>query len=245
MRRDVARAVGGLAAVGGATVVYARWLDVTNATTVALSFLLIVLVVAATSRLWVAGLTSIVAMLCFNFFFLPPTGTLTIADPENWIALLAFVAVSLVASNLSSVARARTNEALSRRDEVTRLFDVSRDILLLTDSDEAIAPLANLIARRFALDYAAICLPQGSSKWRVAEAGSLMLTLDRDELRRALAESDAHRTVDSGGHAVRLVPLRFGARAVGLLAVAGRPKLTPQIHRRSTCSPTQDSPGFP
>ena len=61
--------------------------------------------VAATSRLWVAVVTSVVAMLCFNFFFLPPVGTFTIADPQNWVALFAFLAVSLVASNLSAVAR--------------------------------------------------------------------------------------------------------------------------------------------
>ena len=47
-------------------------------------------------------------MLCLNFFFLPPVGTFTIADPQNWVALFAFLAVSLVASNLSAVARART-----------------------------------------------------------------------------------------------------------------------------------------
>ena len=71
---------------------------------------MIVLVVAATSRLWVAIVTSVVAMLCFNFFFLPPVGTFTIADPQNWVALFAFLAVSLVASNLSAVARARTQK---------------------------------------------------------------------------------------------------------------------------------------
>ena len=223
MPRDVVHALGSLAAVAAVTAAYSRWLHVSNATTVALSFLLIVLVAAATSRLWVAGLTSIVAMLCFNFFFLPPLGTLTIVDPQNWVALLTFIAVSLVASNLSSTARARRDEALSRRDEVARLFDLSRDILLLTDSDEAIAPLANLVARRFALDYVGDLPAPGRLDGAVAEAGSLMLTLDRGQLGPAMAAADGHRTIDAGGHAVRLVPLRFGARAVGLLAVAGRP----------------------
>ena len=78
-------------------------------------------------------------MLCFNFFFLPPVGTFTIADPQNWVALFAFLAVSLVASNLSAVARARTQEAVGRRDELARLFDLSRDVLMMTDSREALA----------------------------------------------------------------------------------------------------------
>jgi two-component system sensor histidine kinase KdpD len=121
---------------------------------------MIVLVVAATSRLSAAMVTSVVAMLSFNFFFLPPVGTLTIADPQNWVALLAFLAVSLVASNLSAVARARTKEALGRRDELARLFDLSRDVMVITDSREAISMLARSIARRFDLEFVAIALPR-------------------------------------------------------------------------------------
>jgi len=73
-----------------------RWPQVSNTTTVALGFLVVVLLVAATARLWVAVTTSIIAMLAFNFFFLPPVGQLVIADPQNWMALFAFLAVSLV-----------------------------------------------------------------------------------------------------------------------------------------------------
>jgi two-component system, OmpR family, sensor histidine kinase KdpD len=98
-------------------------------------------------------------MLCFNYFFLPPVGTWTIADPHNWVALFAFLAVSLVASNLSAVARARADEALSRRDELARLFDLSRDILLTTESREAMPSLARVVARRFDLAFVAIALP--------------------------------------------------------------------------------------
>jgi two-component system sensor histidine kinase KdpD len=214
--------------------VYARWFHVTNATTVALSFLLIVLVVSAVSRLWTAVVASIAAMLCFNFFFLPPVGTFTIADPQNWVALFAFLAVALVASNLASVARARTDEARARRDEVARLFDLSRDVLLMTDSDEAVSLLARFIARRFDLDYAAICLPRPSG-WEIAEGGPLSLVLDRAQLDMTLAgasrtlEFDAqqrtyagHRTLEIGGHSVELVPLRLGSKPVGLLASSGR-----------------------
>ena len=110
MSRDAGRALLGAGAVLALTVLYTRWLGVHDATTAALSFLMVVLVVAATSHLWAAVTTSVVAVLCFNFF-LPPVGTFTIVDPQNWIALFAFLAVSLVASNLSSVARARAEEA--------------------------------------------------------------------------------------------------------------------------------------
>jgi two-component system, OmpR family, sensor histidine kinase KdpD len=72
------------------------------------------------------------AFLCFNYFFLPPVGTWTIADPENWVALFTLLAVSIIASHLSAQARQRTTEATARRDELARLFDLTRDILLTT-----------------------------------------------------------------------------------------------------------------
>src|SRR5262245_7502987 len=135
------RPAAALTAVAAVTILL-RWLAVSNASTVSTSYLLVVLVIAATSRLLVAVVTSLAAMLCLNFFFLPPVGTFTIADPHNWVALFAFLAVSLVASNLSAVARARTDEAVGRRNELARLFDLSRDVLMVTESREALSALA-------------------------------------------------------------------------------------------------------
>jgi two-component system sensor histidine kinase KdpD len=172
---QLARLVAALGAVVGITVGY-RWAAVTNAATVSTTFLLVVLLVATRSRFWVAALTSVAAMLCLNYFFLPPVGTWTIADPHNWVALFAFLAVSLVASNLSAVARARADEALSRRDELARLFDLSRDILLTTESREAMLSLARAVARRFDLAFVAIALP-GPPEWRVFEAGTVSMPL--------------------------------------------------------------------
>lgn len=80
---------------------------VTNSTTVALTFLLIVLVPRRYRGCGSPSSHLFAAMLRSNFFFLPPVGTFTIADSHNWIALFAFLAVALVASNLSSLARAR------------------------------------------------------------------------------------------------------------------------------------------
>ena len=130
------------------TLVY-RSLHVSNVTTIALTFLLIVLIVAATSRLSAAVATSVVAMLCLNYFFVPPVRSFTVADPENWFAIVAFLTVSLVASNLSSLARGRAEKALRRRDEMARLFDLSRDVLLVTDTREAMSLVARFIASRF------------------------------------------------------------------------------------------------
>jgi K+-sensing histidine kinase KdpD len=112
---DVFHALVALTAVAAVTFVHRVWLrQSTNTTTVALTYVLLVLFVAAGSRLWVAVTTSFAAMFAFNFFFLPPIGTFTIIDPQNWVALFAFLGVSLVASQLSAVARERATIAIER-----------------------------------------------------------------------------------------------------------------------------------
>src|SRR5580765_8642662 len=104
-----------LAIVAGIVALYRHARDV-NQTTIALTFLLAILAVSAVWGMAVSLFMSVTAVLAINYFFLPPVGTFTIADPQNWVALLAFLAVSLVASNLSAVARTRTLEAVGRRD---------------------------------------------------------------------------------------------------------------------------------
>jgi two-component system, OmpR family, sensor histidine kinase KdpD len=232
---DAFRLFAALLAVAGVTLTLGHWLHISNAATVSTTYLMVVLLVAATSRLRVAVATSIAAMLCLNFFFLPPVGAFTIADPQNWVALFAFLAVSLVASNLSAVARARTQEAVGRRDELARLFDLSRDVLMMTESREALAVLARAVARRFDLEFVAIAVPR-EDDWDVHEAGAQTIELDRRQLSNAFAaaratlEFDAyartyagHRNMTVDGHVIRLVPLRFGTKPIGVLAAAGRP----------------------
>jgi two-component system sensor histidine kinase KdpD len=165
---DASRFAAASIAVAAVTLVLGQWLRVSNAAIVSTTYLMVVLLVAATSRLRVAVTTSIAAMLCLNFFFLPPVGTFTIADPQNWVALFAFLAVSLVASNLSAVARARADEALGRRNELARLFDLSRDVLQMTESRAALSVLARSIARRFDLEFVAIAVPRDGD-WEVSE----------------------------------------------------------------------------
>lgn len=104
----MAAAAAGIAAIAAATVLF-RALGGANPTTVALSFLLVVLFVATAGPLWAALVTSLAAMLCFNFFFLPPIGTWHIHDPQNWVALAALLTTSVVASQLSESARARAD----------------------------------------------------------------------------------------------------------------------------------------
>ena len=126
--------VTGLATLVAVTMGLKAGLRLDNPTSAAMLYLLVVLLAATISTLRAAIALSVLAVAFLNFYFMPPVGTFSIADPQNWIALFAFLVVSVVASELSSTARARAREATARRDELARLFDLSRDVLLTTNS---------------------------------------------------------------------------------------------------------------
>jgi two-component system sensor histidine kinase KdpD len=111
------------AAVAAVTVMYVLWIGTTNRTIAALSYLLVVLVVSTLSTLWVAISTSILAFLCFNFFFFPPVGTFRIDHGEDLVTLFTLLAVSIVASELSARARRKTREAIAQRDALSQLLE--------------------------------------------------------------------------------------------------------------------------
>lgn len=138
----------GVAAITGA----AYRLPQVNATTVAFAYILLVLILASTWGFVEAAAASIVATLSFNFFFLPPIATLTIADPQNWVALFSFLATSLIASRLSAKAELRAQEAIARRQDVENLYAFSRSILLIEDSESFPDRLAKMLAQAFALE---------------------------------------------------------------------------------------------
>src|SRR5258708_38802377 len=89
-----------------------------NATTAGFAYLLLVLGLATWGGCAVGAAASVVAMVGFNFFFLPPFGTLTIQDPAHWAALVTFLIASTVPSRLVATARQRAEEAQSRQRAV-------------------------------------------------------------------------------------------------------------------------------
>src|SRR5215831_1424115 len=104
--------------VAAITAFFRHALPSVNQTTVALSFVLAILAVSAVWGMAVSVLMSLAAMLAFNYFFLPPVGALTIADPQNWVALLAFLVTSITGSRLSSRIRREADIANRRRREI-------------------------------------------------------------------------------------------------------------------------------
>jgi len=97
-------------------------------TTASLALLLAVLCVAAFGRLWMAMAAALAATLCLNFFFLPPVGTFTIADPQNWVALVVFLMVAVIGSQLSATAQSRARGAARGALASTLLASLSHDL---------------------------------------------------------------------------------------------------------------------
>jgi len=89
-----------------------------NSTTTALAYMLDVLFLAL---FWGSGpalVASVAGVLCFNFFFLPPLYTLSIAHSENWIALFAFFTTALAVGQLSAREKRRAEEAERGEHEI-------------------------------------------------------------------------------------------------------------------------------
>ena len=128
-------AVLGIAAVTAALELFRTEI---NSTTVALGFLLVVLFAATLWGSRPAIVASIAGLICFNFFFLPPVRTFSIAEPDNWIALAAFLITALTVGQLSARARRRADEAESGRREIERLYRELRDAFERASHAEAL-----------------------------------------------------------------------------------------------------------
>lgn len=154
-RRRPVRVLTALCGVVGITFLGYKVVPV-NATTIGFAYLLVILIVASAWGFLEAALASIIATLVFNFFFLPPVGTFTIADPQNWVALSSFLATSLIASRLSAKAKARASEAVERQRDLERLYTFSRAMLLIDKSTPFGQQLIEQLGELFSLEAAVL-----------------------------------------------------------------------------------------
>ncbi len=219
MKRTVPVFVGYAASVMGiatATAIFYRLIHV-NPTTVALTFLLGVLCVSAMWGLATAVFMAVVATLAFNYFFLPPVGTFTVADPQNWVALVAFLVTGVVASQLSERARREARQANDRRREVERLYGFSQQLLSSDNLPELLNSIPRYVVEHFGARAVAILLPDKPDVYR---SGPDTCGLEPHDLE--LVNLRGEPRIDVENHRAFL-PLRMGVRVVGSLGVVGSP----------------------
>jgi two-component system, OmpR family, sensor histidine kinase KdpD len=207
-----------------------------NTTTVALSFLLVVLAAASAYGLLPGIMGAVVGMLCFNFFFLPPHGTLTVQDPQNWMALFTFLVTAIIASQLSSAARARARDADKRREEVWKLYKLSRAIIATPDSETNVSSIARQVVDVFEFNHFSVFKPDMSGRWeRLAHASEAPLTPAESEIANAYfaGEMKVVKTYDElkptskeQPLAIAYTPLKVGVKPMGVMVLA-----SPSIER--------------
>jgi K+-sensing histidine kinase KdpD len=112
--------------------------EVINTATIALTFLLLILFIATFLGRNPALLASIGAMLCFNYFFLPPVRTWTIASSQNLIAWAAFLITAITAGELSAYAKRRAEEAERQKKEIEKLYEELKAVFAKASEAEAL-----------------------------------------------------------------------------------------------------------
>lgn len=177
------------------TLLLAPFHERVNSTTTALALLLVVLIVATIFGSRPALLASLLGVLSFNFFFLPPLYTFSITDPQNWIAFGSFLVTALIAGQLSSYARRRVEESERQRIEIERLYTELQSAFELASETEALRRSEQLKSALLDAVTHDIRSPLTSIK---ASATTLLEDLKGRNGERNLTENDPIQLDDEG-----------------------------------------------
>ncbi len=186
-----------------------------NPTTVGFTFLLGILLVSATWGLTYAVFMAVVATLAYNYFFLPPVLRFTIADPQNWVALFAFLVTAIVASHLSERARREALQSGQRRQDVERLYAFSQQLLVTDNVLGLLNSVAGYIVESFDVAGAAIFLENKQKTYFSDISVQSMLAVE--DLKAVSQRGEPVRDRQRG---TCFMPLRLGVRSIGSLGIA-------------------------
>ena len=207
----VAVSLGMLASI----ILFYRYAVKVNQTTIALTFLLAILAASTIWGMLVSSLMSVFAVVAFNYFFLPPIGTFSIADPQNWVALLAFLVTSITGSQFSSRIRKEADEAHRRRREVERLYRFSRQLLGEGNVIQLMNSMPNYIVESFEAGAVELFLPQKEKFYR---SGFGVAHLDQEKMKAAFLRDELSMDPATGES---FVTVRLGVRPIASLGISG------------------------
>jgi two-component system, OmpR family, sensor histidine kinase KdpD len=193
--------------------IYRHFLHV-NATTVALTYILMVLLVAAYWGFHFSVCLTVVAALALDYYFLPPIYTFAIADPQNWVAVFAFVVTAGVASELADRARRRAFDAIQRRRDVERLYAFSQRLLATDHVAELLNAIPAYIRDGFGAKAAAVYLLSSQQVYRTDPQGYFKV----HDMQLVSSRGEPVIDVQRG---VSLTPLHLGTRTTGAVGIVG------------------------
>jgi two-component system, OmpR family, sensor histidine kinase KdpD len=194
--------------------VYFRWLHV-NPATVGFTFLLVILFISAAWGLRYAIVTAVLATGAYNYFFLPPLLRFIIADPQNWVALIAFLVTAVAGSQLSERARRSTLYADQRRREVERLYSFSQELWLSENVFELLNVIPKHIVDSFEVSGVALFLEGKQETYFFDDRSRSLFPIDQLK-----AISGRGEPVFDRRNRICYMPLRMGVRTVGALGIA-------------------------
>jgi two-component system, OmpR family, sensor histidine kinase KdpD len=186
-----------------------------GSTTVALALVLAILTVSTVWGMVISVSMSIVAMLAFDYYFLPPVGKFTIYSAENWISMFAFLVVSILASHLSARARQQAEYASAQRHDIEKLYTLSQGLLESGNVIELLNRIPAQIVNIFEVGAAALLL---ADKQKVYRSGPVVPHLDLESLKAIVAREEP---VIDVANSVSFVPVRLGMRPIGSLGISG------------------------
>lgn len=220
-----------------AALVIGEILSLFGITNVALVFLTAVLASAVRYGLLPALFTCVLSSLAYNFFFLPPLYTFTVADPENVIALFFFAVVAVITSNLTARIRAQAVAAQERAQVTESLYQFSRKLAAIADVDDLLWAAAYQISSMLKVHVVLLLPDEDSLVIRCGYPPEDSLTeMDLAAAKWAWTHGTAAgRGADTLTGAKRLfLPLRTGRDVVGIVGLdsdRGGPLLTPDQRR--------------
>ncbi len=201
MIRDRSWTIGLAVAVGSVAVITAvnyGLRELVPVVSTGVVYLLAVLLVSTGWGLWLGLLTAFLSAAAFNFFHIPPTGRFTIADGENWVALVVFLVAAAVVSGLADAARSRAAEAERRRGEADLAAEMARILLGGSELDSSLRTVGQRIAAAFGLSSVGVELSWADSDERRravpllvdgARVGTVLVPRDAgDEVMEALQD---------------------------------------------------------
>nr|WP_227425839.1 DUF4118 domain-containing protein [Pengzhenrongella sicca] len=186
----------------------------TGLSTDVLLFLALTVAVALVAGLWPSIVSAMIGFGLLNYFFTPPTGRLTIAEPENLLALVVFVLVAVAVASVVDLAARRTAQAFRARAEASAMAAVSRSVLSGEDTTQAVVSRL-----RETFNLTAVSLLERNSDrlhWRALATDGTDPALD-PEAAQTVVEIDQHRVLALCGHVLpasdRRVLEAFAAQA--------------------------------
>src|SRR3989440_6575710 len=209
-------------------------------------YLVSVLLVAVAFGTTAAIAASVLAFLTFDWFFVPPTHQLVVADPDEVFSLALFLITAVVTGTLAARERARAEEARRGEFGATLLYEAAFRMATETDLDRALAAVAEHFRTALDLDALAIEVDPGTlarpaiaardaaSREALRSSGSELRLVEPRGTSRRVRIVGPHRDARDRTRRVRVLPITVSGTRVGslqILARTGAPELPPQDER--------------